>query len=212
MDAKGTSVDRPRRAGAPPPQFSLLTLLKVMSALGALFGVMASVGALWSWAVVLLTLLVIAHLAAAWLGTRLRDEAAADAQAERERGRQSALTGPMESPRMADRLAAARRPDTTPTQLQRRRSLGWTIPVAAVLGAIFCAALAAVGLAKLSHPVVPLSAHLLGAASGAVLGGIWGFLGASFCRTASLALGEASRRSAARAADERVVAKNLPSV
>jgi hypothetical protein len=175
------------------PQYSLRTLLWGVSALGALFATMTWVGALWSWAIVLFGLLVAAHVGGNWIGTRLRDEATIDA--EHDASRPISLSPSLDATGAG--LAARRAivSETGPTQLQARRSLGWTIPVVCVAGGVLCAAVAAIALASLQGPSVSIWALLLGTASGGVIGGIWGFLGASFWRAASLALDEASRGS-----------------
>ena len=112
------------------------------------------------------------HVAGNALGTTLRE--AADRDLTRLRRRP---TDPVELPQ------------AKPTRLERRQSLGRLVPVSASIGAVVGAAAGAAALVTLTSASV--AGATLGAVSSAVIGGLFGFLAASFVEITRTALGEA---------------------
>jgi len=90
-------------------------------------------------------------------------------------------------------------PQAPPAQLQRRTSLGSLVPVSAVLGGICGGAAGSVALYRLTSS--SFAGALLGGASSAVLGALFGFLAASFVEILRTSLREAI--AAERAAADR---------
>lgn len=111
------------------------------------------------------------HVAGNAIGTRLRDAT----DRELRRGRRSPPQRPV--------------PVTRPTHLERRSSLGSLVPVSAAIGAACGGAAGATALVCLVAST-PAGA-LLGGASSAVIGGLLGFLGASFFEIVRTSLREA---------------------
>jgi hypothetical protein len=190
------------------PQFSLLTLFKGVTALAVLFAVAAWAGPLWSWVLGLAALLVAAHVAGNWLGTRLRDDATDDIRREREAARDgSRLAG---DAAIRPQVDAKERAAAALAHLRQRRSLGRTIHIACAAGSIVSVGLAIGLVLAIDDSRLSLSAVLVAMISAAVIGGILGFLAASFWLAASLAFSEAeggrkqqSRPSTARERNSR---------
>ena len=112
------------------------------------------------------------HVAGNALGTTLRE--AADRDLSRLRHRTAV---PAEVPR------------PKPTRLERRQSLGRLIPVSAGIGAMVGGATGAAALATLTSASIAGAA--LGGVSSAVIGGLFGFLAASFVEIIRTSLREA---------------------
>jgi hypothetical protein len=103
------------------------------------------------------------HVAGNAIGTRLRETTDQDLSTRRSAGRQT---------------SSAVLPASAPTHLERRSSLGRLVPVSAGIGAACGGVAGTVALCFLTASS-PAGA-LLGGASSAVVGGLFGFLGASF--------------------------------
>jgi len=116
----------------------------------------------WMAAAVLLASVAM-HVAGNAIGTRLREATDQDLSSRRGAGRQASSAVP---------------PASAPTHLERRSSLGRLVPVSAGIGAACGGAAGTVALCFLTASS-PAGA-LLGGASSAVVGGLFGFLGASF--------------------------------
>lgn len=112
------------------------------------------------------------HVAGNALGTRLRE--ATD--------RDLAKTSPR-------RPAVPLPPVRPPAQLQRRSSLGGLVPVSAAVGGLCGGACGAVMLYRLASS--SLAGAALGGVSSAIIGGLLGFLGASFVEIVRTSLCEA---------------------
>jgi hypothetical protein len=97
--------------------------------------------------------------------------------------------------------ARATIPATTPTHLERSSQLGRLIPVSAAIGAA-CGG-AAGSLALLLFAACSPAGALLGGASSAVIGGLLGFLGASFVEIVRTSLREAIAAERMAAATRR---------
>lgn len=146
---------------------------------------------------------VAGHVAGNALGTRLRD--ATDRDLARTGGRGRAATGDTggRGPAVTG-LPPARdvpRP-RPPTQLQTRSSLGRLLPVSAAIGGLSGGVIGTAALLRLTSS--SLAGALLGGVSSAVVGGLAGFLGASFVHIVRTSLREAiAAERAAAAADHR---------
>ncbi|MFM7291346.1 MAG: hypothetical protein ACKO6B_08950 [Planctomycetia bacterium] len=111
------------------------------------------------------------HVAGNAIGTRLREETDRD------------LAGRRDLPLQQPALPAAK-----PTHLESRSSLGALVPVSAGIGAA-CGGLAGT-VALLWLTASSPAGAVLGGASSAVVGGLFGFLGASFVEIARTSLRE----------------------
>jgi hypothetical protein len=124
------------------------------------------------------------HVAGNALGTRLRDATDRD------------LLG-----RLPPSSGHAALPAPAPTHLERRSSLGQLVPVSALIGAACGGTGGAVSLLMLAA-CSPAGA-VLGGVSSAVVGGLIGFLGASFVEILRTSLREALAAERAAAAMQR---------
>ncbi len=159
-----------------PPRFTLRELLLAMTALSGLFGLMAAVGLWWSMAILLFLSLVLAHVLANSLGTRLRDRASRCVLAEKMASREAAAPVQLQ-------VAA-------PQRLTQRVRLHWITLVMAIGAAVVGATLGGAGLSSL-YPDAGLAAIGVGVVSSAVLGAFAGFATSSFLSVAQQALREA---------------------
>ncbi|MBM4021329.1 MAG: hypothetical protein FJ284_03655 [Planctomycetes bacterium] len=121
-------------------------------------------------ALVVLAASVAMHVAGNAIGTRLRD--AADRRLER-----------------ASPTAALPLPRHSPTHLERRSSLGRLVPVSAGIGAACGGVAGTTALLGLASASIPGAA--LGGISSAIIGGLFGFLAASFIEIVRTSLREA---------------------
>jgi len=137
----------------------------------------------WMAAAVLLTSVAM-HVAGNAIGTRLREAADRD------------LATRPDLPRAEPAI-----PVTAPTHLERRSSLGRLVPVSAAIGAVCGGAAGSLSLALLAA-CSPAGA-LLGGISSAVMGGLLGFLGASFVEIVRTSLREAITAERAAASAQR---------
>ena len=139
----------------------------------------------WMAAAVLLASVAM-HVAGNAIGTRLREATDRDLALRRD-------VSPIESPLPASA--------STPTHLERRSSLGLLVPVSAGIGAA-CGGTAG-AFALLSLTASSPAGALLGGASSAVVGGLLGFLAASFVEIVRTSLREslAAERASARPDD-----------
>lgn len=105
------------------------------------------------------------HVAGNALGTAMRDAT------DREIARRQAAADEWPT-------AAATLPASRPSRLERRESLGSLVPISSGIGAVLGGAIGATALRLLTSSSVP--GAVLGGLSSAVIGGLIGFLGASF--------------------------------
>jgi hypothetical protein len=161
-----------------PPRFSLRALLAVVTALCCLFAVMAAVGLLWSAALALLLVLVLAHALGNSLGTKLRDQASRRIEVEHDARRRSVG-------RVAIEVVA-------PRQLTARAGLNRITLIMAVGGALVGGEVGGLGAMSL-YPDAPLAAVGLGVVSAGVLGALAGFMASSFLSVVRQSLAEAHR-------------------
>jgi hypothetical protein len=149
------------------PQFSLRTLLAWIAGLCALFAVLAQLPLVWGVMAVWFLLLVVAHVVGNALGTRLRD---------------GGTVGPSEETHDApppdsvpDRL-----PRPTATRLQEKTPLGRIMFAIAAVGALLGGSLGGNAATFATGDAMTLSGLAVATLSSAVIGGLFGFLAASF--------------------------------
>lgn len=123
-------------------------------------------------AVVVVAATVAAHVAGNAIGTRLRDAADRDPRRFGTRPQATIMPAPAE-----------------PSRLERRTSLGSLVPISATIGACCGGVVGAVALLALAAS--SLAGAMLGGMSSAVIGGIVGFLGASFVEIVRTSVREA---------------------
>ncbi|MEX0679437.1 MAG: hypothetical protein WD063_20345 [Pirellulales bacterium] len=162
-------------AALKPPQFTLRTLLVVMTALACLFAVMTAVGSAWSLAILLLLALVSAHVLGNAAGTKLRDRS---------------VRRPIVRSRDAPSRAARTREFASPKRLTEPARLHWITLVMSLGGALAGGYFGGSALAA-SYPDASAAAVVLGVVSSGVLGGFAGFATSSFLWVMRQALSEA---------------------
>ena len=162
-------------AALKPPQFTLRTLLVVMTALACLFAVMTAVGSLWSLAILLLLALVSAHVVGNAVGTKLRDRSA---------------RCPIVRHRIVPSRFATPREFALPKRLTEPAPLHWITLVMAGGGALAGGYFGGSALAD-NYPEATTAAVVLGVVSSGVLGGFAGFATSSFLSVMRQALSEA---------------------
>lgn len=148
--------------GLKPPQFSLRTLLIIVTLLGGLFAVMATIGVMWSAILGLFLILAAAHVVGNALGTTLRDH--------------------------SDRSLVVSIARTTPArpnieagkQLTQKIALAKITRTMTILGALLGAILGSVAMSIVMWEHINWGGMALGVFSAGVLGGFAGFLGSSF--------------------------------
>jgi hypothetical protein len=157
-----------------PPQFTLRTMLVVVTAVACLLAVMTAVGSFWSLAILLFLALISAHVAGNAVGTRLRNHSA-----RRPTGPRAAVPHP-----------ATPREFTSPKRLTVPARLHWITLVMAGGGALAGGYFGGSALAG-NYPEATTAAVVLGVVSSGVLGGFAGFAGSSFVSVVRQALSEA---------------------
>lgn len=162
-----------------PVTYSWLAV--VLGVAGAAIGWLGLAG--WIAAAVLIASVAM-HVAGNAIGTRLRETADRDLSRVQRRG------GP-----------AARLPPPRPSRLEQRESLGRLVPVSAGIGAVCGGITGAIALASLTSS--SLAGATLGGVSSAVIGGLIGFLGASFVEIVRTSLRDAIAAERSSAAAER---------
>jgi len=161
-----------------PPQFTLRMLLVAITLAGALFAVLAAIGAVWSVAILFLLTLIAAHVLGNSVGTRLRDNSP-----------RTPWVGPAETSHRPVADFA-----TTPRRLAQRNRLHWITAVIATSGALAGGYFGGSALAA-SYPTASSAAHTLGYVSSGVLGGFLGFVVSSFVSVARQAWHDAQSGS-----------------
>ena len=162
-----------------PPQFTLRTLLLIVTALGCLLAVMTAIGSLWSLAILLLLALVLAHVLGNAVGTKLRDRSV---------GREHA------DPAMTSHRPLPRRELLSPKRLTERARPHWITLVFTAGGALAGGYFGGSALAA-SYPDATAAAVVVGFVSSGVLGGFAAFTASSFLWVARAALSEAHAAS-----------------
>jgi len=137
----------------------------------------------WLAAAVILASLA-AHVAGNALGTRMREAT------DRDLARHEGL-----------RVWRTVMPASRPTHLERRSNLGLLVPISAGIGAACGGIAGAASLLSLTASSIP--GAVLGGVSSAVIGGLLGFLGASFVEIVRTSLREAIAAEQSHASSER---------
>jgi hypothetical protein len=154
-------------------------------------------------AVVVIVASVGMHVAGNAIGTRLRNEAD---RTLADRGSSHAYGGSAQAYGGWIRSAM---PHQRPGRLEKTESLGRLVPVSAVIGGAIGGASGATALALVVKS--SLAGAVLGGVSSAVIGGLLGFLGASFVEIIRTSLGDAIRaENASRAAGTGGVVASKP--
>jgi hypothetical protein len=174
-----------------PPQFSLRTLLLLVTGCAVLFALVNVVPPMIIAGLVFLLLSVIAHVAGNVIGTRLRE--IGGRREERRLGfpDKTHVDGEMGMPRYAPR-----------TELSRRQSLGWPILAVTSAGALAGAVGGGLWTAWLTGNHITALVIGIGSAACSVLGGFAAFLAFSFAQVGLGALRQAMGGSAASSAED----------
>ena len=167
------------RSALKPPQFSLSTLLWVIAGLAGLFGLMTAAGPLGGFALLLLVLVIVAHVAGNSLGTRLRSFGSERVEDDHPQRKAAVTTDP--------RQAAA-----PASNLSLRGKVSLAMLVFTIAGAAIFGALGTTTLIWLTWNQLNLATAIVAIVSPAVLGGWIGFAISSFTQTAGGAWREAS--------------------
>jgi hypothetical protein len=149
------------------PQFTLRTMFAAITLVGILLALESLLGQIVSAVLVSGLALIGLHVAGNALGTTLRDRTAVEKPFHDDTRFSDASQCVIRS------LAAA-----PPSRLSQRTRLSWLSPVVICAGAIVGAWLAADILVETTSAHIP--GIVLGSISGAVLGGVFGFLGGAF--------------------------------
>ncbi len=158
-----------------PPRFSLRMMFLAVTVLGCLFAAMAALGSFWSLVILLFAALVAAHVIGNAVGTRLRD---------RSPGLKPRIA--LERPVAAAALSAV----AAPRRLTERQGLDRIALATAAATAAGGGSLGGIGSLVL-YPDAGPAAILLGTASLAVFGALFGFLASSFLRVFRAAMRKA---------------------
>ena len=170
---------RRERRALQPPQFTLQTLFMVMASLGVLFGLMTAAGPIGGFALLLLVLVIIAHVAGNSIGTRLRNlgsEPVDEDDSSRKRANPSYA-----------RVAAA-----PASNLSSSSSVTLTMLIFSAAGAVIVGSLGSALLIWLAWNELNVATAIIATASPTVLGALLGFAVSSFTQTAGGAWREAS--------------------
>jgi len=181
LTRKGAHQD----GSAAMPRFRLRTLFLAMAVLCMMLAVIRNLSSLAIAVGILFALAAIAHVAGNALGCRLRDQQPAEDEEN--------------SPPKRSRSSVTAHDCAPVTRLSRRISLGWTIVVMTVLGAIGGGYGGAELLMQSNPPENLTLANMgLGVCSFIVLGGLFGFWIGSFLQVFMVAVFQAQRESGAR--------------
>ena len=163
---------------------SIFTYLWLAVALGVACAAIGWLGLAGWIATAVVAASIAAHVAGNALGTKMRDATDRDlAQGMGFRGWPTAV------------------PASDPTQLERSGGLGRLVPVSASIGGLCGAALGATALVAWTD--CSWAGAVLGGVSSAVIGGLFGFLGASFVEILRTSVREAIAAERAAAANPR---------
>ena len=166
-----------------PPRFGLGTLLFWVAVFCAWLASYSLLGATGAFALGLLILAIVAHVAGNAIGMRLRQHAAERPPADHE-----------SPPPQRSRLPRLATDDFAPaTRLRQRDSLGKPIFYFTALGSLACAILGGYWLTQLLGDAATMANIGLGVFASGVLGAIWSFVAGSFLQVAGTALWQASR-------------------
>lgn len=171
-----TSASPDNRPGLRPPQFTLATMFWIVSGCGLLFAAMVAVGPLGAFALLLLVLAIVGHIAGNSIGTELR----------RIGDSHDMAAGPQ-------RRAVAQHEFAPETQLCRRTSISRTMIGFTIAGAVLLGMIGSAALFWLTWGQVNLPTAIVAIGSSCVLGGFAGFMCSSFAQIAGGAWWQARR-------------------
>jgi hypothetical protein len=168
--SKLSATDRPAFKGI-RPQYSLRTLLVWIAVLCALFAVLAQLPTVWAVMAVWFLILIAGHVVGNALGTRLRDGGTLGETA----GADEKPTDLPPPDPARDRL-----PRPRATRLQERTPLGRLMFTIAAVGACLGGSLGGNAAAFATGDSMTMAGLAVATVSSAVIGGLFGFLAASF--------------------------------
>ena len=160
-----------------PPQFSLRTLLLLVTGCAILFALVNVLPPLVIAALVFLLLSVFGHVAGNAIGTRLRELGGRPAKQRAGSQNDAQEVGEIGPPRCAPR-----------TELSRRQPLGWTAAIVTTAGAVAGAIGGGIWAAWLVANHLSIFAVLTGVLACGALGGFASFLACSFAQVGFSAL------------------------
>lgn len=163
-----------------PPQFRLATLLWLVTGCGLLFAAMTAAGPIGAFALLLLVLAIVAHVAGGAIGTRLREIGSA------KETRETLALRPR-------RAGVAEHEYAPPSQLSRRTALSRTMIGFTLAGALLLGTAGSAALFWLTWGQVNLPTAVVAIGSSCVLGALAGFTCSSFAQTAGGAWWQARR-------------------
>ena len=169
-----------RRAGLPPPQFKLATMLWGVAVLAGLFACVSYLGLHSALILMLFALAVAAHVAGNALGTQLRSNG--------DRPLPPVDGEPLKQPVHRIPTPADFAPST---QLRDHRSLGRPIVIATIVGGVGTALLGSILMVGILSKPPTWTALIAGTLACGTLGAIWTFIGFGFVQVAWGALGQA---------------------
>ena len=181
--ARERASSRDQDGGHKPPQYRLVTLFWSVGLFCGLLAAMKVVSPITAFALSLLLLAIVAHVAGNAIGSRLRDSGT----------RLTAVQRPEHGSHSARENGPEERDFAPTTQLRDRVSLGRTMIVVTSAGAVFGACAGGSLLAWVNWDQLTTASLMLGAGAFAVIGGFAGFLCSSFCAVFGGALIQAQR-------------------
>jgi hypothetical protein len=152
-----------------PPQFTLSTLLWVIGGCGVLFAAMTAAGPIGAFALLLLVLAIIAHVAGNAIGTRLREIGSVKPQEEVPVGAAHSVSRDQFAPE---------------TPLCRRTALSRAMIASTAIGAVLFGVIGSAALFWLTWGQVNLPTAIVAIGSSSVLGALAGFTCSSFAQIA----------------------------
>ncbi len=177
-DKLAPQTNEPPRPALGSPRFSLASLMIAIGGLGVLFAAMSAVGPLGAFALLMLVLAIIAHVAGNSIGTRLRSFGSTQVDDRCDAAQRQLDRSTYNSPPPASNLS--HRTKATKTMI------GFTIAGAAIVGSMGSALLIWITWQQLN-----LATAIVAILSPTVLGGLLGFTVSSFTQTAGGAIWEA---------------------
>lgn len=172
--------DTSPRPALRPPQFRLSTLLWGVTGCGLLFATMMAAGPIGGFALLLLVLAIIAHVAGGAIGTRLREI--------------GSVRDPPEKISSHPRSEPVPRHEFAPeTQLCRRTAVSRTMVGFTIAGAVLLGMIGSAFLLWLTWGRVNLPTTIVAIGSSCMLGGLLGFMCSSFAQVAGGAWRQARR-------------------
>jgi hypothetical protein len=163
-----------------PPQFRLSTMFWIVGACGLLFTAMSAAGPIGAFALLLLVLAIVAHIAGGAIGTRLREI--------------GSVKDPAEQLLLRSRSTRVAKHEFAPeTQLCQRTSVSRTMIIFTIVGAVLLGVTGSAALFWLTWGKLNAPTAIVAIGSSAVLGALVGFMCSSFAQIAGGAWWQARR-------------------